>query len=735
MSVYTEIDRCRICSANLEEILNLGEQAIASRFPKEGEADPPVAPLVLCICTGACKLVQLKHTVRPSELYTKEYGYRSGINSTMKTHLNRLVMEIQEIVDLNEDDIVLDIGSNDCTLLKYYTKGRRMGIDPTGLQFAEHYPRHIFLNPVFFSRAEYDKMSKERARVVTAIAMFYDLPDPLQFCKDISNILRDDGIFVIEQSYLGTMIEQNAFDGICHEHLEYYSLYQIEYMAERSNLKILAVSKNECNGGSFRVVLAKKNSSVKENRKSIDLFLEEERRLCLGERETYIKFMKRCTEIKNDLVRFLVNQKIRGKSVYVYGASTKGNTLLQYFGINCNLVSAAVERNPAKFGCRTPFTNITIISEKEMRRENPDFLLVLPWHFREEFLSREKEYLEKGGQYIFPLPKLEIVCGKRVALITGISGQIGQHIYPMLLKRGYIVYGQTRDISKCKTVLNDLFYYESRIDSAEEVDRMIKMIQPDEIYHLAAETNAVTSTEQRLQSLYLNGNIVARICESIHEMKTECHLICANSSELYKGSNFTRAVTEEDLNFRPVNPYGIGKLMAYWTCRYYRERYGMNVSSAILFNIESPLRKESYVTQKIIKGVSRGETVLLGNIESSRDWTHASDAAEALICIAEAVEASDDYIVSSGESHTIRELVQNVCDLKRIRIEWRQTEESEEAVTPEGQVIVRAERNKKREYDRRTGPEERLVGDNSKLKLIGWRPKYNYFSLLVDMCK
>jgi hypothetical protein len=398
------IEYCRICkSEKLVDILNLGCHGLASRFPAAGESDPQKVPLVLVKCENPdCCLVQLKHTVTNTELYEHAYGYRSGINATMTHHLKDMVTNIEKDSGLCEGDVVIDIGSNDATLLKSYsTKNiRKIGIDPTGLQFKEYYTDDIELIPTYFSSAI---LPNVKAKVITSISMFYDLPDPVQFMREIKNILHTNGVWVMEQSYMPEMLNTNSFDTVCHEHLEYYALKQIVYMSKMAHLDVTHVEFNSCNGGSFRVYLMHPSDRPKSNQ--IQDILDCEKFMNLDSVDPYLEFGKRCEKIRSELLDFLDSQK----SVYLYGASTKGNTLLQYCGIDTTRVVAAAERNPRKYGCRTPITNIPIVSEDEMRLKNPDVLLVLPWHFKKEFIEREREFLKNGGTIAFPLPNLEIV--------------------------------------------------------------------------------------------------------------------------------------------------------------------------------------------------------------------------------------------------------------------------------------------------------------------------------------
>jgi len=413
-----EIKKCRICgNDHLITVIDLGNQALSGRFPKKEDPDPPIAPLVLVMCDcsknpDACGLVQLKHSVPPLEMYTCEYGYRSGINKTMSEHLADITGKIQKIVRLEKNDIVLDVGSNDGTLLKSYSRDdiRRIGMDPGGEQYEKYYPDNIRLVSDFFTAANFKSVfPKEKAKIITSIAMFYDLEKPMEFIDNIRQILHKDGIWVLEQSYLPTMLSMNSFDTICHEHLEYYSFHQINWMLKKNNLKAVDIELNDTNGGSFKVYVTHADSSIPSNNAALDAVIRTEKNLKLDAGIPYRDFCTRAERVRVDLNTFLRTEKAKGKKIFVYGASTKGNVLLQYFNVDSSVITAAADRNPEKWGSRTPGTNIPIISEEEARKQKPDYFLILPWHFKQEFIERESEFLKNGGKFIFPLPEVKIV--------------------------------------------------------------------------------------------------------------------------------------------------------------------------------------------------------------------------------------------------------------------------------------------------------------------------------------
>jgi len=369
-------------------------------------------PLILVKCE-TCGLVQLKHSYALEELYGMNYGYRSGLNNSMVVHLREKVARLLRTVSLKAGDIVLDIGSNDSTLLQAYpNEGQRfIGIDPSGDKFRSYYPPRVTLIPEFFSAAAFrGKMGDDKAKIVTSIAMFYDLEDPLSFVHEIESILADDGIWHFEQSYLPSMLKANAYDTVCHEHLEYYAFSQIRWMTARANLKILDVSLNDTNGGSFAVTVSKASAPYPANEAAITELIRTEEALELRGDAIYQGFRRRVSESRDDIRNLLDELKSEGKNVLGYGASTKGNVLLQYCNLTWQDIPYIAEVNPEKFGCFTPGTGIPIISEQEARDMNPDYFFVLPWHFRENIVEREADFLAQGGGLIFPLPELAVVA-------------------------------------------------------------------------------------------------------------------------------------------------------------------------------------------------------------------------------------------------------------------------------------------------------------------------------------
>ena len=417
MTLYQEIQCCRICgNQDLDSILELGNMALSGVFPKTVEEEVPAGPLTLVKCVESsngdfCGLVQLRETYNPDMMYGQNYGYRSGLNKSMVNHLHNKVKRILGHITLNEDDIVVDIGSNDSTLLQGYPedKATLVGFDPTGEKFWEYYPDHITLFVDFFNAKTFkDKFGDKKARIITSIAMFYDLDEPLEFVREVFDILSDDGVWVFEQSYMPFMLEANSFDTICHEHQEYYRLKEIHWMMKKVGFKIVDIEFNQVNGGSFSVTVAKPDSPLQETSDLARLLTEEENK-GLSTNKPYDDFGARINEFKSSLRQLLDKIHSENGLILGYGASTKGNILLQFVGITSKDIPYMGEVNADKFGSYTPGTLIPIISEDEARKMNPDYFFVFPWHFKDFILEKEKSNAGKSYSLLFPLPSIEII--------------------------------------------------------------------------------------------------------------------------------------------------------------------------------------------------------------------------------------------------------------------------------------------------------------------------------------
>jgi len=388
----------------------LGVQALTGVFPTTAEEVVPEGPVQLVWCAD-CGLLQMAHSYEPDEMYGDNYGYRSGLNASMVKHLTDKVRYLQRIVSLNADSVVLDIGSNDATSLKaYQVQGlRKIGIDPTGGKFKKYYTEDITLVEDFFSADAFRSVETRKANIVTSIAMFYDLEDPIAFARQIEEVLDDNGVWHFEQSYMPSMLRTNSYDTICHEHLEFYSLEVVKRILSEARLKVVDVQMNAINGGSFAVTAAKKDSPLVENHAVINWLLDQEKAMGLSTPKPYRDFEERVYRHRDDLVRLIRALNADGKTVLGYGASTKGNVMLQFCGFTAEDIPAIAEVNEDKFGCYCPGTGIPIISEAEARAMEPDYFIVLPWHLKHGIVEREKGFLERGGKMIFPFPEIEII--------------------------------------------------------------------------------------------------------------------------------------------------------------------------------------------------------------------------------------------------------------------------------------------------------------------------------------
>jgi SAM-dependent methyltransferase len=409
---------CRICGSRaLTQVIDLGEQHLQGSFVKPGKELPPArkisTALVRCDPTRdekACGLLQLSKTPPPEVLYAA-YWYRSGTNQTMRDHLRGIAEDAASLCGRARAR-VLDIGCNDGTLLASYPKTfARYGVDPSDV--AQEIGDGVTVVQDLFPSEELTQAAGDAPfDIITSIAMFYDLEEPATFVRRLKRHLAPEGLWIFEMSYMPSMLQNGSYDTICHEHLEYYSLAVLEYLLKQADMKLIKVELNDVNGGSIRCYathLANFSFKSVERQQSISALRRTEFDLELDTDRPYRDFQTRINRHKLELVSLLRTLKAQGKRIHVYGASTKGNTILQFCGIDRAVIDCAAERNPDKYGAETLGTGIPIVSEDESRRLAPDYYLVLPWHFRDEFLRRERATLERGIGLIFPLPKLETV--------------------------------------------------------------------------------------------------------------------------------------------------------------------------------------------------------------------------------------------------------------------------------------------------------------------------------------
>jgi nucleoside-diphosphate-sugar epimerase len=734
-NIYTVLKECRICkNPDLNDVIDLGEQIITSRFPLLGDYSTPSTKIVLCMCSK-CGLLQLRHTTESKELYEAEYGYRSGITNLMRNHLKQYQEEMLEHFqgELIEGDIVLDIGSNDSTTLQYYDKKyERVGMDPTGNQFKEYY-NDVNLIPTYFTASNFKKVyGKRKCKIVSSISMFYDLPDPVQFAKDVYEILDEDGIWTSEQSYLVTMLKQNSFDTICHEHLEYYGLRQLKTIADMSNFKIIDIKMNHCNGGSARIYFAKKDSpKYTECTELLNEILNHEIQYGIMEVGTYKDFMKRCDNEMQKLTRFIDMVNSNNKRVYVYGASTKGNCFLQYGQIDSNRIKYAVERNPNKIGKMT-VTGIEIISEETMRNDPPEYLLVLPWHFREEIVEREKAYLENGGQIIFALPTLEIVSSRKKVLVTGSNGMIASYFLE-LNKDKYNYYGISRTPSKEGVAGETMCFPATDLTNTPEIENIILTIKPDIIVHLAGISSSIYAYHNPVETIQTNGMVIVNICDIIFKNKLNTRVFNASSSDMYKGHE-QRFIHHNDQYFNHCHPYSIAKIMGHSIVDFYRNTHKLPFSNGVIFTSESPRKKGNFLLNKVVNHAKKWaltpkntETLeLLGGLKSYRNYIHSYDVATAIHKIIEQPEG-DNYNICGLESIELLDMVINVYHYCGVKLYVKENalyeEETNKMVVNMGNISNETDKD----------VVININGEPTNLLKIGWKPRYNIQQMLSDI--
>lgn len=404
------LKECRNCKSKLlTKLFSLGNLASSGKFAKNKKTHIQRGNIILMMCKK-CSLVQLKESYNKNYLFNKGYGYRTGINIMMINHMKKLKKDIEEKIELKKNDAILDIASNDATFLNQFNKNLfKVGIDPLIIHFKKYYK--FIDKPIsnFFSYENVFEKTKKKFKLITAFSVFYDLEDPNSFLNDVKNLLTDDGIFLLEQADLLSIIKLNMFDTLCHEHVAYYSTKIISEMANHNGLQIFDLKKNKTNGGSIQYFICKKNAKIKINKNKLKNFLKEEKKFKIGKVDCYKNFFLRVNMLKLELLKILKNIKNSKKIIHGYGASTKGNILLQYYKINNKTVNFIAERNKNKFNCFTPGSKIKIISEDDSRKQIPDYYLVLPWHFKDSILIRERKIINQGTKFIFPLPNVKII--------------------------------------------------------------------------------------------------------------------------------------------------------------------------------------------------------------------------------------------------------------------------------------------------------------------------------------
>ena len=405
-----KIKNCRNCkNTELFDLFSLGKISFTGRFPNTIRQNVPKAYLNVLMCKK-CKLVQLDRNFDLNYLYGKSYGYRTGINKTMTDHVKKIVRKCSTLVKLKSKQYVLDIGSNDATLLNFYANDIiKVGVDPLVNKYKKFYKKINYKISNFFKIKDIEKIKiKKKFKIISALSVFYDLRDPNKFIREIKKILDDKGVFVLEHVDLYYIIKNNIFDTICHEHLIFYSSKIIIEMMKNNGLKVFNHEYNEINGGSSRYYICHSKANFKVS-KNIKKVLLRENLQGIELKKTYKLFFTKILNEKIKLIKLIKKIKNEKQDIHGYGASTKGNVLLQFYNINNKVVNYIADRNPLKWNSFTPGTKIKIISESQSRKIKPHFYLVLPWHFKNEILIREKNIRKKGTKFIFPLPKVRVV--------------------------------------------------------------------------------------------------------------------------------------------------------------------------------------------------------------------------------------------------------------------------------------------------------------------------------------
>lgn len=410
--MFHKIEKCRVCgNTHLVTVLDLGDQYLSGIFPKTIDMNMYRGPLELVKCdesSGGCGHVQLLHTFDLPTMYGDEYGYRSGLNQSMVTHLKEKYEKISNDINLQDNDIIVDIAGNDGTFLGFFPDyTRRLSIDPTSKKFAKYYKDGVDKVADFFSTEVYkSKFGNEKAKVITSFSMFYDLEDPCEFARQVNEVLdSSNGIWVTEQSYMPEMLRANSFDTVCHEHLSYYGMRQLKYIMDQSNFKIVDFEFNDVNGGSISVVAANKNSNYTECTEKLNVILQTELNEKLNTVEPWEDLKLRMVECKEQFYKLIKKCKDNNLKIAALGASTKGNVTLQTWGIDDTIVEVVGDVNPDKDGSYTPGTWIPITSEDKVL-DNYDVFVILPWHFKKFFVNNPKF---KGKTLLFPLPTPQLI--------------------------------------------------------------------------------------------------------------------------------------------------------------------------------------------------------------------------------------------------------------------------------------------------------------------------------------
>ena len=706
------IKKCRVCgSTDLERLFSIGDMYISTFVEKKGE-NIGKAPLNLIWCNN-CSLVQLEHTAPQELMYSKHYWYRSGLNKVIINDLKEITETASSLVGLKPGDVVLDIGANDGTLLGFYPKDViKIGCEPA-TNLIDEMKKNCDIAITDFWDYEKNKnlFEAKKAKIITAIGMFYDMEDPNSFIKDAVRALDKEGIFIAQLMTSKQMLEKNDVGNICHEHIEYYSYESLKYLFEKNGLEIFRVEENSINGGSYRLYARHfKTGSINypEN---------------VGKAE-YFNFVRKIEKNKEDCVK-LVRELIKnGKKVYGYAASTKGNTILQYYGLNNEDIAGIAEISEEKLGKYAVGSNIPIVRE-DGARKNADYFLVLPYAFKDSFIKREREWLKKRGKFIFCTPKVEIYGienEKKKALILGVTGQDGSYLAEVLLEKGYEVHGMYRRSATGNTknivqILDKIILHKGDLADMTSIYRIISEVRPQEIYNEADQDHVGWSYDMPGYSYDITSAAVGRILETIKQIDPTIKYFQPLSSTMFGDAK--QNPQTENTYFIHQSPYACAKTLAYYLTKYYREVHGIFASSAIFYNHDSPRRSEEYLLHKICGSavrISNGmqKDLSVGCLDLPVDIGYAKEYMETAWKIMQQ-EKPDDFIISTGETHTIKEYIDET--FKQLGIE------TEEKIKIDPKFA-------------RPGKQVGLMGDIGKAKkTFGFEPKIKFKELINILIK
>ena len=396
-------------SSGLDSVLNMGNVALTGHFSMSGKSVIEM-PLNLSQC-GSCGLVQLLNSYPAELLYGEAYGYESHLNSSMRKHLHRKANLLEKKFLTGKNPVVLDIASNDGTLLSGYRNSNvtKIGVDPILSFLEDYYPPQSIKLAKFFDESILNEVLPGSVDLVTSLSVIYDLNNPIEFAKTINTILKPGGIWHFEQSYLPSMLSSLSYDTICHEHLLYLSMNDVLRILNESGFSIIEVTQNAINGGSLAVTVVKgKNHDFHPY---VSYLLNKEKLIGLQNGEALRLFGQRAMLHSKEAKNLILDYKQLGFKIYGLGASTKGNVFLNYAKLSSEEIECIGDINPKKFGKRTPGSDIGIKSETEVlsRADKRSLYLILPWHFRDNIISNCSSVLEKNSSFLVPFPSLEVV--------------------------------------------------------------------------------------------------------------------------------------------------------------------------------------------------------------------------------------------------------------------------------------------------------------------------------------